>query len=81
MGKSHLQGHQGALLNFGPSSYASYNSWRSNLTDLFYARGSNVIFFISTISAIKRKPSDRFTQARVYLYDLYLWFGEGVKFS
>ena len=69
MAKSHLQGHQGALLNFGPSSYASYNSWRSNLTDFFYARGSNVIFFINQCN--KRKPSDRFTQARVYLYDLY----------
>ena len=37
MGKSHLQGHQRALLNFGPSSYTSYNS---------YAWGSKVIFFI-----------------------------------
>ena len=46
MGKSHMQGHQGALLNFGPSSYASYNSWRLNMTHLFYARESKVIFFI-----------------------------------
>ena len=53
MGKSHLQGHQEALLNFGPSTYASYNSWRSNLTHLFYAWGSKVIFFSQKISAIK----------------------------
>ena len=44
MAKSHLQGHQEALLNFGPSTYVSYNSWRSNLTYLFYAWGSKVFF-------------------------------------
>ena len=45
MAKSHLQGHQEALLNFGPSTYVSYNSWRSNLTYLFYAWGSNIFQF------------------------------------
>ena len=53
MGKSYLQGHQEALLNFGPFTYASYNSWRSHLTYLFYAWGSKVIFFSQKISAIK----------------------------
>ena len=46
MGESHLQGHQRALLNFGPSSYASYNGWQSNLTHFFYAWGSKVILSI-----------------------------------
>ena len=54
MAKSHLQGHQKALLNFGPSTYVSYNSWRSNLTYLFYAWGSKVIFFSSINQTINQ---------------------------
>ena len=72
MAKSHLQGHQEALLNFDPSTYVSCNSWQSNLTHSFYAWGSKVIFFsLKKKQCNKRKPADRFTQSRVYLYDLY----------
>ena len=49
MGKSHLQGHQGALTVFQtlvPLATQAVIVGDKNLTHLFYAWGSKVIFFI-----------------------------------
>ena len=71
MGKNNLQPHQRSLLNFDPSRYTSYNSWRSNFTHLFLCPGKQCNIFHLKNQCNKRKPSDRFTQCMVYLYDLY----------